>query len=87
MVATQVSLANDDARKRIAQLLLSLISAIGKAGPEGIELPVRNEDLATGADVTPFTASRVLGEWQRAGVLTKRRGSLVMRKPELLLAS
>ena len=48
MVATQVSLANDDARKRIAQLLLSLTSAIGKAGPEGIELPVRNEDLATG---------------------------------------
>ena len=87
LVGAQVSLASDDARGRIAHLLLSLACGIGTARPDGIELRVKNEDLAAGANVTLFTASRVLSEWQRAGVLTKHRGLLVMRRPDLLLAS
>ena len=87
LVGAQVSLASDDARGRIAHLLLSLACGIGIAGPDGVELRVKNEDLAAGANVTLFTASRVLSEWQRAGVLTKHRGLLVMRRPDLLLAS
>ena len=87
LVGAQVSLASDDARGRIAHLLLSLACGIGTAGPDGVELRVKNEDLAAGANVTLFTASRVLSEWQRAGVLTKHRGLLVMRRPDLLLAS
>jgi CRP-like cAMP-binding protein len=84
-ISTHVSLACDDARGRIAHLLVSLACGIGKATSDGIELAITNEDLAAGANVTPFTVSRSLGEWQRAGVLTKVRGKVLLRKPELLV--
>jgi CRP-like cAMP-binding protein len=85
--AAHVSLSADDAQGRVAHLLVSLASAIGKAIRAGVELRVLNEDLAEGANVTPFTVSRCLTEWQRAGILTKRRGKILLRKPELLLAA
>ena len=84
-VATRISLVSDDAMGRIAQLLVSLASGIGKAGPEGIELHVGNEDLAAGANVTTFTVSRTLATWQREGVLTKGRSKILLQKPELLV--
>jgi CRP/FNR family transcriptional regulator len=85
--AAHVSLTTDDAQGRIAHLLVSLASAIGKASRAGVEITVMNEDLAEGANVTPFTVSRCLREWQRAGILAKRRGKILLWKPELLLAS
>jgi CRP-like cAMP-binding protein len=66
-------------------MLVSLASGIGKDGPEGIEIHVGNEDLAAGANVTTFTVSRALATWQREGVLTKVRGRILLRKPELLV--
>jgi CRP-like cAMP-binding protein len=85
--AAHVSLTSDDASGRIAHLLVSLASAIGEATRTGIEIRVLNEDLAEGANVTPFTVSRCVREWQRAGILAKRRGKILLRKPELLLAA
>ena len=85
LVAAHVSLSSDDATGRIAQMLVSLASGIGKAGPNGIEIHVANDDLAAGANVTPFTVSRALAAWQREGVLTKGRGKILLRKPELLV--
>jgi CRP/FNR family transcriptional regulator, nitrogen oxide reductase regulator len=86
-VSARVSLMSDDARGRIANLLLSLACAIGKVGPDGVEIRVGNEDLAAGANVTPFTVSRTLRTWQLEGILTKGRGKLLLRKPELLIES
>jgi CRP-like cAMP-binding protein len=85
--AAHVSLTSDDAQGRVAHLLVSLASAIGEATRGGVELRVLNEDLAEGANVTPFTVSRCLTQWQRAGILAKRRGKILLRKPELLLAA
>ena len=85
-ISTQVSLSCNDARGRVAHLLISLACGIGKATRGGVELKMTNEELAAGANVTPFTASRILNEWQRAGVLTKGRGKIVLRNPQLLLA-
>jgi CRP-like cAMP-binding protein len=85
--AAHVSLTSDDAQGRVARLLASLASAIGKATRAGVEIAVLNEDLAEGANVTPFTVSRCLQNWQRAGILAKRRGKILLRKPELLLAT
>ena len=84
-VAADVSLGSDDATGRIAHMIVSLASGIGKAGPGGIEIHVGNEDLAAGANVTPFTVSRALAAWQREGVLTKGRGKILLQKPELLV--
>lgn len=83
-VSAQISLSSDNARGRVAQLLASLAGGIGKSTADGVELKVTNEDLAAGANVTSFTVSRSLSEWQRAGILSKGRGKILLRKPELL---
>lgn len=85
--AAHISLSSDDAHGRVARLLISLTSAIGRPTPEGVEMKISNEDLAEGANVTPFTVSRCLTGWQRSGILTKRRNKILLRKPELLLAA
>ena len=87
LIAAHVSLSADDARGRVAHLLMSLASAIGKVTRGGVDLRVLNEDLAEGANVTPFTVSRCLRDWQHAGLVTKRRGGILLRRPALLLAT
>jgi CRP-like cAMP-binding protein len=86
-VSARISLMSDDAVGRIANLVLSLASGIGKVRPDGVEIPVGNEELAAGANVTPFTVSRTLSEWQREGILTKGRGKLLLQRPELIMGS
>lgn len=86
-ITARISLMSDDARGRIANLLLSLACGIGNDCQDGVEIRIGNEDLAAGAHVTPFTVSRALREWQREGILTKGRGKLLLRRPELLMDS
>ena len=86
-IAAHISLTADDARGRVAHLLVSLASAIGEATRDGVDLRVLNEDLAEGANVTPFTVSRCLRDWEHAGLVAKRRGGILLRRPELLLAA
>jgi CRP-like cAMP-binding protein len=52
-----------------------------------VELDVTNEELAQAANVTHFTASRLLNHWQRQGALVKTRGKILLRSPEKLLLS
>jgi len=85
LVAAQVSLTSDDARGRIAHFLLSLACGIGVVTADGIEIQIKNEELAAVANVTPFTASRTVSEWQRSGILTRYRGKIVLHKPQLLV--
>ena len=84
--AAHISMSSEDAHGRVAHVLVSIASAIGKATADGIEMQITNEDLAEGANVTVFTVSRCLSDWQRSGILTKGRGRILLRKPELLLA-
>jgi CRP-like cAMP-binding protein len=73
------------ARERLAHVLATLASGIGHKVPGGIELDVKNEELANEANVTLFTASRLISEWQRGGMLRKSRGKIVLRSPKRLL--
>jgi CRP-like cAMP-binding protein len=84
LLAVRVSFASDDAPMRIARLLIGLACGVGKTAPKGIEIVAPNEELAAAAGVTPYTFSRILSKWKRAGVLTKRRGAIVLLRPELL---
>jgi CRP-like cAMP-binding protein len=84
LIAAKVSLSSEDAESRIADFLIGLASGIGISGPDGVVIPVANEELAAGANVTPFTVSRFLSKWQREGILGKGRGKIVLRRPELL---
>ena len=60
------------------------VERLGRLGREprlylgGVELDVTNEELASAANITPFTASRLLSKWRRSGVIAKRRGKILI---------
>lgn len=84
-LATQVALSCHTARQRLAEVLVNLACGTGRKVTGGIELAVRNDELAAAANITPFTVSRVLSEWQRSGILAKSRGKVLLPSPERLL--
>jgi CRP-like cAMP-binding protein len=84
-VATHIALTSYTARQRLAQVLVCLAQAIGERVPGGIELDVTNEDLARAANITTFTACRLLSEWRRTSGVVKLRGKVVLRSAEELL--
>ena len=79
------SLICNSAPQRLAQVLANLAEGIGQKVPGGVELDIRNEELANEANISPFTASRLLSAWQREGILVKRRGKVFLRAPGRLL--
>ena len=83
-VSSYVALACYTARRRVAQVLVTLGRTIGQKVPGGIEVRVTNEELANAANVTTFTASRLVSAWQRDYALVKRRGAILLRSPERL---
>lgn len=85
-VASHLALASHGARERLAGVLVSLAEGMGRKTRDGVELDISNEELANAANVTLFTASRVLSEWRRNGALTKTRRSIVLCARERLVA-
>lgn len=83
-VAAHAALVSDTARQRLASVLAHLSDAIGREVSNGVELQVTNEELANAANITLFTASRILSEWQSERTLTKRRGRIVLHSPKRL---
>jgi len=77
-------LSYDPAPQRVAHVLANLATTIGERVAGGIELDVQNEELANEANVTPHTVSRLLSDWQRKGILIKRRGRVLLRSAERL---
>lgn len=84
-VAAHSSLVCQNARERVAHLLTALAPVIGEKVPGGvIEIDVTNEELANSTNITPYTASRLLSQWQKSGVLRKHRGKVRLHSPERL---
>jgi CRP-like cAMP-binding protein len=84
-VAAHVALVSHTARERLAGVLTYLAQGIGEKVTGGFEFDATNEELAGAANVTAFTASRLLSEWQNNGAILKRRGRVLLRSPECLL--
>jgi CRP-like cAMP-binding protein len=82
-----IGLVSHTAQERLACALSSLGSRAGRAVPGGVEIDIKNEDLASLADVSFFTTSRILKNWGRHKVLEKTRGKIIIRSPEKLLAA
>jgi CRP-like cAMP-binding protein len=78
-VAAHAALTSQTARERLAHILSVCASSIGHKVDGGIELDVTNEELAEAANITPYTASRVINEWQKAGAIRKERGKIFLR--------
>jgi CRP-like cAMP-binding protein len=83
-LTSYIGLACYSARQRLAKVLVMLARTIGKKAPSGIAVHITNEELAHAANVTPFTASRLISRWQRSRALVKRRGSIFLISSERL---
>lgn len=81
----QVALSCHTARERLASALLGFARAIGEKVPDGVMLDVTNEELANSANITPYTTSRLMSEWQKNRAVVKRRGKLLLRAPGRLV--
>lgn len=82
-----MALVSNTSQERLAWALSSLGSRTGHAVPKGVEVDIKNKDLASLADVGLFTACRILKDWDRHEVVKKSRGKVIIRSPEKLLAA
>jgi CRP-like cAMP-binding protein len=83
-IAAHAALCSQSARQRLASVLLGHASRMGERVSGGFEFDITNEELANAANITPYTASRILSEWQRTGAIRKQRGKLFVRSTERL---
>lgn len=78
-------LLSTTAEQRVAGALAHAGVRIGTHSPTGIQVGIKNEQLASLADVSPFTVSRLLKRWERNDAIRKRRGTVHILSPEKLL--
>jgi CRP-like cAMP-binding protein len=83
-VATHAALVSQSARERLAQIVFALAESIGEKSSGFVKIDVTNEELASSANITPYTASRLISKWERDGVIPKKPGKLLVRTPEKL---
>ena len=83
--ARHEALIDASAPERLARALSDLGVQSGTRSPDGIDIRIKNEQLAALADVSAFTASRQLQQWEREGAVKKRRGAVRIVDPDGLL--
>ena len=70
---------------RVLRRLVALADAYREPGVDGpIEVPLTQEDLASLAGTSRATVNRVVGEAERAGLVERRRGRIVVVRPQEL---
>ena len=85
-VTAHAGLTSQTASERLANVLVGLAEVEGRDFPPGVELDVTNEELASAANISPYTASRALSKWQEDGIIRRRRGKVVLRAPQRLFS-
>ena len=83
-IAAHAALCSQTARQRLASVLLGYAYSMGEKVSGGIEFDITNEELANAANITPYTTSRILSEWQKTGAIQKLRGRIIVRSTERL---
>jgi CRP-like cAMP-binding protein len=81
-------LATEQVEQRLARMLLRLVSRAGRRVEEGVLIDVRltRQDLAEMTGTTLFTVSRVLGRWQKQGMIKAQRQRIIVRHPHGLVS-
>ena len=80
-----LALVSDNAEDRLCNMLSLVGRRTGLRHPRGIDVPITNEHLASLADISPYTTSRLLNKWKRKGAVEKSRGKIVILCPEKIL--
>ena len=83
-IERHVNVVTKSAETRLAEVLHRLASQVGDVRPSGVGIDITNENLSSLADISPFTASRLLSKWERDGTLSKQRGRITLHVPESL---
>ncbi len=83
---SHIGVVSYTARQRLAEVLITLARTVGQETTSGVTVDITNEDLADAANVTVFTASRLISEWQRTRALVKRRGKILLQSPDWLFS-
>lgn len=91
LAATQdrlVEIASLDVPRRIAHGVLRLIDPAGRQEDDGIKIdfPITRRDIAELTGTTLYSASRVLTQWERLGILGGGRRALVVRNVPALVS-
>jgi CRP-like cAMP-binding protein len=78
----------DSAERRAARTLLQAAHAtLRSPGEPHLEVRLSHDDLADMIGVSPYTASRILSRWTKAGIIgpERRRGRIAIRSLDQLL--
>lgn len=80
-------LATERVARRVARALLRLASKAGRRTDRGVEIdmPLTREDIARLTGTTLFTVSRVMADWEEAGIVESGRERVVIRSPHGLV--
>jgi CRP-like cAMP-binding protein len=78
---------SNTAQEKVTYALADLGARTGHVLPTGVEVDIKNEDLASFADVNFCKVSRILGTWERQKVVSKSRGKVLVLCPEKMLAA
>lgn len=81
-------LATERVARRVARSLLRLARQAGRKTDEGvlIDMPLSRQDLAEMNGTTLFTVSRILSQWESAGIVRAGRERVVVRAPHRLVS-
>jgi CRP-like cAMP-binding protein len=71
-------------RKDSPTSFFGLAESIGEKASGSVEIDMTNEELASSANSTPYTVSRMISSWERDGLIRKKRGKILVRSPEKL---
>ena len=82
-----IAIVSNTAQERVAYALANLASRTGHPYSNGLEVDVKNEELASLADVNSYSVSRFLQQWNRDGTVRKSRGKILIQSPEHLLVA
>jgi CRP-like cAMP-binding protein len=83
-VAAHAALTSQSARERLGHILLGYAASLGQKVSEGIALDVTNQELAEAANITHYTTSRLISEWNKSGAIRKDRGKILLRSGKKL---
>jgi len=81
-----VESTSETAEQRLARTLIHVARRVGRAHLEGVDVAITNEDLGGLANVSMFTASRILKKWERVRMIEKSRGTIRIFSPENFFA-
>lgn len=83
-VAAHAALTYQTARERLAHVVLGFAPSVGRPVAGGIELDVTNRELANATNLTRYTVSRIVTEWQRIGAIRKEHKKILLLSPKRL---